>query len=536
MAISFSEIQEAVSAAFRDYVVQGVPASGDHDPIKREIRSALGLIIIALDDGGFSPPPDWAADLADVLSQVEQVDAAVASAQAAAATATDALEQIEEIAAGAPDAPSIVNKANRDGGNLTGPQAASFLTNLGGAKDDLTNVSTANFSVRSVLPTGGAATYTLANALGAVFGYDQGTVASGSVTGKGTDRAFTGNAGGGTVYYGNVDRVESKGANAIASVRNAYTGLNLNSTGLITTAIMTHGFVWKANAGDVTNLRVWEGHVRHDGSGTVGVSKNYSISSITLGTAGATGTVTQSEGYSSGEIGHPTLVNRAYDFYAPDGSPCVALRCSFRSELTAHPQKFAFFGAGQAQSALGGWLAVGKASAPLNALDANGTATDFVARFTNSHASQPWGVRIFFSTAAPANTTQSFLRCEDSVGNRLHIWSNGNVVNVNNSYGAISDERLKHEIEAAEPVLDKFAARRFVTYRLKADEDGPRIHGVIAQDEIEHSPHLVSQGDDGMMSFNYAGMAVETAQAVQELLAIVRDLQAEVASLKAAQT
>lgn len=420
--------------------------------------------------------------------------------------------------------------------NYDGVQAAestNFKADL-----DLSNVASATLNAKSVTPTGGSPS-SLADALGlsvtlsqVLNGTNQGTVATGSVTGKNTDRYFTGNASGGTVYYGDVDRVTSEGANAIASVRTAYTGLNLNSTGLITTAMLNHGFIWKSGAGDVTNLRVWEGHVRHDGSGVISISKYFSVSGITLGSGGATGSIVQSEGYSSGEIGHDTLVDRAYDFHAQDGSACVSRRVSFHSELGLDPKKWAFLSEGGAQSAFGGWVATGKPSAPAAPLDVYGVAPDFAAKVENANPATPWGLSLKFSSAAPNNTTQSFLRCEDSVGFRLHIWSNGNIVNVNNSYGAISDERLKTEIEDAAPVLEKFAGRRFVTYRLKADVDGPRIHGVIAQDEAQHSPHLVTEGEDGFLSFNYAGLALETGQALAELLTEFRALQREVEALR----
>jgi len=149
----------------------------------------------------------------------------------------------------------------------------------------------------------------------------------------------------------------------------------------------------------------------------------------------------------------------------------------------------------------------------------------------NEHPSTPYGLKIRFGAAAPNNTTQGFLRCEDNVGFRLHIWSNGNIVNLNNSYGAISDERLKTDIEETPSVLEKFADRRFITYRLKADPEGVTLRGVIAQEEMAHSPHLVTEGEDGFLSYNYAGLAVETAQAVKELLNEVRNLRRQVADL-----
>lgn len=165
--MTFEEIRNAVNAAWRDYVVNGVPSSGVNDPVKQEIRAALLKITVALENGGFSAPPNWAADLADVQSKLDDVDAVVAglgtvsakaleaqaaasaavaarddavqiygsieAVEAAAATATDAIDQVLEIAAGSPEAPSILNKVNRDGSNARG----DFLTTVGAATEFL---------------------------------------------------------------------------------------------------------------------------------------------------------------------------------------------------------------------------------------------------------------------------------------------------------------------------------------------------------------------------------------------------------------
>ena len=150
--MTFEEIRNAVNSAWRDHVVNGVPATGPNEPVKQEIRAALLKMTVAMENGGFSAPPNWAADLADVQSKLDDVDAVVAglgtvsakaleaqaaasaavaarddavaiygsieAVEAAAATATDAIDQMLEIASGAPDAPSILNKVNRNGSNV----------------------------------------------------------------------------------------------------------------------------------------------------------------------------------------------------------------------------------------------------------------------------------------------------------------------------------------------------------------------------------------------------------------------------------
>lgn len=145
--MTFEEIRDGVNSAWRDYVIKGVPATGRNEPVKQEIRAALLKITVALENGGFSTPPNWAADLADVQSKLGDIDAVVAglgtvsakaveaqaaasaaaaarddaveiygsiaAVQDAAGVATDAVQQIADMASGAPDAPSILNKAEK---------------------------------------------------------------------------------------------------------------------------------------------------------------------------------------------------------------------------------------------------------------------------------------------------------------------------------------------------------------------------------------------------------------------------------------
>jgi hypothetical protein len=72
----------------------------------------------------------------------------------------------------------------------------------------------------------------------------------------------------------------------------------------------------------------------------------------------------------------------------------------------------------------------------------------------------------------------------------VYIFSNGNLVNRNNSYGALSDQKLKQDIEDASSQWEDVKAMQFRKYRWKqdvaADVDAPYQLGVIAQ-ELEAS-------------------------------------------------
>jgi len=101
------------------------------------------------------------------------------------------------------------------------------------------------------------------------------------------------------------------------------------------------------------------------------------------------------------------------------------------------------------------------------------TATQKVALFDNNHASTPYGVYIDYSGATPNNAAYPFIQCEDATAVRLNIWSNGNIVNANDSYGGISDERLKTDIAPARSQWEdvKWLGANAINYRFLVDGD-----------------------------------------------------------------
>jgi hypothetical protein len=83
----------------------------------------------------------------------------------------------------------------------------------------------------------------------------------------------------------------------------------------------------------------------------------------------------------------------------------------------------------------------------------------------------------------------------DSTGNVFKVSSNGNVYNLNNSYNALSDIKLKENITDATPKLDKLMQVRVVNFNLKTDPNIKQI-GVIAQELQEVFPGLVEENYD----------------------------------------
>ena len=74
------------------------------------------------------------------------------------------------------------------------------------------------------------------------------------------------------------------------------------------------------------------------------------------------------------------------------------------------------------------------------------------------------------------------------------IYGNGNIVNTNNSYGALSDVKLKENIIDVTPKLDKLMKVRVVNYNL-IGQDQKQI-GVIAQEIEQIFPSLIDETKD----------------------------------------
>ena len=164
---------------------------------------------------------------------------------------------------------------------------------------------------------------------------------------------------------------------------------------------------------------------------------------------------------------------------------------------------------------------------------------DNVFSITNSNAT-PSGLGITFSGAAPNNTTQYAIQFGDSASYRFRVYSNGNVVNSNNSYGSISDVKLKENIIDATPKLDKLMDVKVRNYNL-IGETTKQI-GVVAQEleavfpsMIDESPDLDKEGKDlgtTTKSVKYSVFVPMLIKAIQEQQTIINDLKARVETLE----
>lgn len=155
-------------------------------------------------------------------------------------------------------------------------------------------------------------------------------------------------------------------------------------------------------------------------------------------------------------------------------------------------------------------------------------ASQFVHLVNNKSATDGF-VQKLQSTATQA-ATWSFLEGYANAGadKRIVIAGTGNITNTNNSYGAISDKRLKRDITVAGSSWGDFKAYRFRKFRFKKEPEAPLQLGVIAQELQKVSPGLVDKGADGMLEVKYSVLYLKACVALQEAMKRIEALEAKV--------
>jgi len=120
--------------------------------------------------------------------------------------------------------------------------------------------------------------------------------------------------------------------------------------------------------------------------------------------------------------------------------------------------------------------------------------------------------------------------------NNIFIFGNGNIQNANNSYGALSDAKLKENIVDATPKLDKLMQVRIRNYNLKGDYEQHKQLGVVAQELETVFPSMVEETSDKDMEGNDLGTTTKSVKYsvfVPMLIKAIQEQQAIIESLKA---
>ena len=161
---------------------------------------------------------------------------------------------------------------------------------------------------------------------------------------------------------------------------------------------------------------------------------------------------------------------------------------------------------------------------------------------------------VYIALGPNANNTSSYYLVCAQPGTRssMYIYGNGNIVNLNNSYGAISDAKLKENVTDATPKLAQLNQVRVVNYNLIGDTT--KQIGVVAQELEQVFPSMVDEApdyeevtttdDEGnetikrvatgttTKSVKYSVFVPMLIKAIQELSAQVTTLQTQVTALQ----
>jgi len=151
------------------------------------------------------------------------------------------------------------------------------------------------------------------------------------------------------------------------------------------------------------------------------------------------------------------------------------------------------------------------------------------------HPATDGSVRVFLATCPNYNGDDGYLFIgARSGGDVFFIKTNGNVQNTNNSYGAISDIKLKENIVDANSQWNDLKALQVRNYNFKEGQTHTQI-GLIAQEVELVSPGLVTESpdldEDGndlgtvTKSVNYSVLYMKAVKALQEAMERIEVLE-----------
>jgi len=174
---------------------------------------------------------------------------------------------------------------------------------------------------------------------------------------------------------------------------------------------------------------------------------------------------------------------------------------------------------------------------------AHGSLTDVLA-VDSTNAS--FASAVFLAgTARGAGTSCFYLYGQANSVNNFIVYNNGDIVNTNNSYGALSDIKLKENIVDATSQWSDIKNLQVRKYNFK-EETGQQTHtqiGLVAQEVELVSPGLVietnDRDEDGndlgtvTKNVNYSVLYMKAVKALQEAMERIETLEAKVAALEA---
>tara|TARA_Y100000114_G_scaffold128916_1_gene126123 strand:+ start:60 stop:2069 length:2010 start_codon:yes stop_codon:yes gene_type:complete len=167
--------------------------------------------------------------------------------------------------------------------------------------------------------------------------------------------------------------------------------------------------------------------------------------------------------------------------------------------------------------------------------------------FANTNGSYVGTVMLLHAERETVNNSYEFIGCRIESPNpgvqafRLEVGDDGDVRNVNGSYGTISDISLKENIVDANSQWDDFKNLKFRSYNYKASTGFPthKQIGVVAQEAETVCPNLVQTGredENTKETHKFVKTSIlymKGMKALQEAIAKIEVLETKVAALEA---
>ena len=148
--------------------------------------------------------------------------------------------------------------------------------------------------------------------------------------------------------------------------------------------------------------------------------------------------------------------------------------------------------------------------------------------FSNTGATYSKACVVASMTATGGTGSYFFYGQQSTSTVALKIFSNGNIQNTNNSYGAISDARLKENIKDATPKLDDLMKVKVRNYNLKGESN--KQLGVISQELEAIFPNMIEESTN--MGENMKIKGVKYSVFVPMLIKAVQEQQQQINELK----
>ena len=182
-----------------------------------------------------------------------------------------------------------------------------------------------------------------------------------------------------------------------------------------------------------------------------------------------------------------------------------------------------------------GNLLVGTASGSSSRIYSYTPNNQYALYTENTNASLNLGV---FALIAARNTSNNSYRAivyfNSGAGqDRFIVQDSGNVQNINNSYGAISDIKLKENIIDATPKLADLMQVKVRNYNLKSDPEHKQI-GVVAQELEQIFPSMIDEESDKDKEGNDLGTTTKSVKYsvfVPMLIKAIQEQQSTIQSL-----